>query len=76
MPRPGAVTAVETTGGTIPHDVVAYMVDTDDAVEDVLRAAVAFRMGDADADELAERCLRHELGWYATTEVEQVLGLS
>lgn len=60
----------------LPEDVVAWMVDSEEARHDVLLASAAYRVDDDDAPRLAQACLDHELGWYAATEVDEVLGLS
>ncbi len=73
--RPGEMTLAD-ADAVVLRDVVAYMVDTDDAVEDVAAAAVAIRTGADGADALVQRCLDHELGWYATTEVDEVIRLT
>ncbi|HEU4512814.1 MAG TPA: hypothetical protein VFR87_06890 [Nocardioidaceae bacterium] len=52
--------------------VVAVHVDSADAADDVSAARGAWAAaqdGDAAAQELLERCLDHELGWYATQEI-------
>ncbi len=52
--------------------VVAVHVDSDDAADDVAAARGAWAAaqdGDAAAQELVERCLDHELAWYATQEI-------
>jgi hypothetical protein len=52
--------------------VVAVHVDSDDAADDVSAARLAWagaQDGDASAQEVLERCLDHELGWYATQEM-------
>ena len=53
--------------------VAAVLTDSADAESDVARArdAVAGRSGDA--EEAAERCLDHELGWWAAQEVRDLL---
>ncbi len=84
--------AVDLVAGTIcevraevavPHDVVAWLVDTETARDAVAQVAGAWPLGGAESAEEAERleraveaCLDHELGWYAATEVDEVLGLS
>lgn len=76
VPRLGHPTSVQLERVAIPTDVVAWLVDTDDAVPAVTAAAVAIRLGEDDADELAERCLDHELAWYSAPELDVVLQLS
>ena len=52
--------------------VVAVHVDSDDAGDTVARARdvwAAAQEGDAEAQEVLDRCLDHELGWYATQEI-------
>ncbi|WP_104107589.1 hypothetical protein [Nocardioides sp. 616] len=61
---------------SIPGDVVAWLVDTEEAGEDVSAAVAALDRGDLEAfEEAAERCLDHELAWFAATEVDEVMGL-
>ncbi|NPD03447.1 hypothetical protein HN031_01960 [Nocardioides sp. zg-1308] len=69
--HPGLVTA---TFG-FPHDVAAWMVDTEDAAEDVRRASAAYRLEREDAAEVAQKCLRHELAWFTSGETETVMQL-
>jgi hypothetical protein len=59
----------------LPDDVVAWLVDTDDARETVRAAVSAIATGDDNTDELVERCLDHELAWYAAAEVDEVMRL-
>jgi len=59
------LTAVDVTSDLALADVVACHVDSDDATGDV-RAA---RAGHA----AVERCLRHELGWFATQEIAHLV---
>lgn len=52
--------------------VVAVHVDSDDAAVDVSAARGAWAAaqgGDASAQQVLERCLDHELGWYAAQEI-------
>lgn len=55
--------------------VVAVHVDSEDAAEDVAAAREAYlaaEEGDPDATSIVERCLDHELGWFATQEIPDV----
>ena len=56
--------------------VAAVLVDTEDA-EDAVAAArdawTAAEAGDPEAEQLVERCLDHELGWWATQEIGDLL---
>lgn len=69
-------TAVEVTGAVPLRRVAAVMVDVPDA-EPAVAAAVdawpAAEAGDADAVARVERCLDHELGWWATQELGPLL---
>jgi hypothetical protein len=80
----GSVTTVEAgeeslveVGVVIPiADVVAVHVDSEeaaDAVADARRCWAAAQDGDAEAQEALERCLDHELGWYATQEIPDLV---
>lgn len=56
--------------------VAAVHVDSDDAAEDVAAARDAWpaaRDGDAEAQEVLDRCLDHDLGWYATQEIASLV---
>ena len=57
--------------------IAAVLVDDEEAAADV-SAAVAAReaaeRGDPEAAALVERCLDHELGWYATQEIAGLAG--
>lgn len=72
----GEITGVESDQVVIPRDLVALLVDTDDATGTVRRAAKAVKFADDDAADLVEQCLDHELAWYAAAEVDVVMGLS
>lgn len=56
--------------------VVAVHVDSSDAADDVDAARRALRDtgGDEAAAAAAERCLDHELGWFATQEIGDLVG--
>jgi hypothetical protein len=61
---------------SVPRDVVAWLVDTGEAGPDVASAVEALERADPQAfEEAAERCLDHELAWFATTELDEVLAL-
>jgi hypothetical protein len=49
------------------------LADALDAEADVARARDAAASGASDADVLLERCLTHELGWWATQEIGALL---
>ena len=51
----------------------AVLADAADAEDRVAAARDALVAGDADADRLAERCLDHELGWWAAQEIGDLL---
>ncbi len=53
--------------------VAAVLADSADAEAVVAAARDALRVGSPDAAEQAERCLDHELGWWAAQEVEVLL---
>jgi hypothetical protein len=52
----------------------AVLADAADALEDVTAARDALAAHDERADALAERCLDHELGWWAAQEIGDLLG--
>lgn len=64
-------------GEVVPfRRVAAVLVDTDDAAGDVAaarRAWPAATAGDPDAEAVLDRCLDHELAWYAVQEVGDLL---
>ena len=56
--------------------VAAVLVDDEDAADDVRAATsqlAAAQGGDPQAEAVVERCLDHELGWYATQEIGDLL---
>jgi Family of unknown function (DUF6912) len=53
--------------------VAAVLVDTADAESVVAAARDAVSAGDPEADRRLERCLDHELGWWATQEIPTLL---
>ncbi|MFL6131938.1 MAG: DUF6912 family protein [Nocardioidaceae bacterium] len=53
--------------------IAAVLADAVDAETDVARAREAVASGASDADVLLERCLAHELGWWATQEIDVLL---
>lgn len=68
-------------GLAVPEDVVAWLVDTEAAAEDVDRAASALwsvqgQEWSEETRDAVEACLDHQLAWYAATETDEVLGLS
>jgi hypothetical protein len=72
-PVPGAPTGLVEVDEVVPlRQVVAVHVDSDDAADDVAAARAAWRAaqdGDHAAAAAVDRCLDHELGWFATQEV-------
>ena len=57
--------------------IAAVLVDDEDAAADVSAAVAAgpdAERGDAEAAAVVERCLDHELGWYATQEIGGLVG--
>jgi hypothetical protein len=74
-PVPGAA---EPSAVTVAHEVplrrlASVLADAAGAAADVAAARDAVRAGDAAAEALVERCLEHELGWYAAQELDQLL---
>jgi hypothetical protein len=56
--------------------VVAVHVDSEDAVDDVAAARAAWpdaEAGDEAASVTVERCVDHELGWFATQEIGELV---
>ena len=51
----------------------AVLADAADAEDHVAAAREALAAGATDADRLAERCLDHELGWWAAQEIGDLL---
>ncbi len=51
----------------------AVLVDAADAEPVVAAARDAVSAGDPEADRLLERCLDHDLGWWATQEIPTLL---
>ena len=75
---PGEVTAVDVTEPVPLASVAAVHVDGPEAEVAVTTARSAWRRleaGDGQQDDLAavERCLDHDLGWYATQEIATLL---
>ncbi len=72
------LTAVVAKTVSLPKDVAAVMVDTEDAEARVAAAVSALRgADDIEADDVRrsiDRCLDHELAWFAATEIDQVFG--
>jgi hypothetical protein len=70
---PGAEPSLVEVDQVIPlAKVVAVHVDSEDAAADVEAARGALdaaRAGDAEAEATVDRCLDHELGWFATQEI-------
>lgn len=55
------------------RDLASVHLDSEDAAPDVRAARAAVVDGAQDADERLTRCLDHELGWYAVTELDEVV---
>jgi hypothetical protein len=55
--------------------VAAVLADSADAEDTVAAAHRAEAAGSPEAPELLERCLDHELGWWATQEIADLLGI-
>ncbi len=56
--------------------IAAVLADSEDAEDAVSAARDAEHAHSPDAERLLERCLDHELGWWATQEISDLLGLS
>lgn len=69
-------TVVE-VGEVVPMRLVAaVLVDTQDAADDVVAAREAWPrtlQGDAEAEAVVDRCLDHDLAWFAVQEIAQLL---
>jgi len=68
-----APSAVVVDGDVPLRLVAALLVDSDDASPAVSTAVVALAASAPHADEAVERCLDHELGWFAAQEIDDVL---
>jgi hypothetical protein len=53
--------------------VAAVLADSAEAEDDVAAARDAILEGSAEAERLSERCLDHELAWWATQEISDLL---
>lgn len=76
VPSDSSATAVEIHEVVPARKIAAVHVDSQDAEDDVRAARqawVASTAGDASASEVVERCLDHELGWFATQEIASLL---
>ena len=76
-PRAGGTedpTAVQVDEVVPLRRVGAVLADAPDAEATVAAARDAVGEGSGDADRLLERCLDHELGWWATQEIGDLLG--
>ena len=64
-------------GEVVPYRrVAAVLVDSEDAADDVAAATAVWadaEAGDADAESVVDRCLDHDLAWYATQEIGDLL---
>jgi hypothetical protein len=56
--------------------VAAVLADGPEAEPDVAAARVALTEGQEDQEALLDRCLDHELGWWATQEIPELLRTS
>ena len=66
-------TAVRVDDAVPFRRIAAVLADAIDAEPDVARARDAVASAASDADVLIERCLTHELGWWATQEIDALL---
>jgi hypothetical protein len=77
VPVPGAEGSQVELDQVVPlRKVVAVHADSDDATEDVAAARASWpdaEAGDATALATVERCLDHELGWFATQEIGELV---
>lgn len=74
LPAEGGEPTLVEVGEVVPlRRVVAVHADSEEAAADVAAARDGLE-GDAAALELLDRCLDHELGWYATQEAAQLVG--
>lgn len=73
VPVTGAEETLVEVDEVVPlRQVAAVHVDSEEAVDDVAAAATAWPRaaeGDPAALAIVDRCLDHELGWYATQEI-------
>jgi hypothetical protein len=61
-------------GRPVPlRDLVSVHVDSEDAADDVRAARAALAAHAEDAEQRLTRCLDHELGWYAASELDEVV---
>jgi len=73
VPLAGAEASLVEVGGVVRTTTIsAVHVDSEDAEDDVRAAAIAWKDAEA-AGETVERCLDHELGWYAVQEIADLL---
>lgn len=74
LPAEGGEPTLVEVGEVVPlRRVVAVHADSEEAAADVAAARDGLE-GDDAALELLDRCLDHELGWYATQEAAQLVG--
>jgi creatinine amidohydrolase/Fe(II)-dependent formamide hydrolase-like protein len=69
-------TVVEVDDPVPLRRVAAVLVDGEDAVDDVAAAVAALAdagRGEAEVDAVVERCLDHDLAWYASQEIPDLL---
>lgn len=77
VPVDGAESSLVEVAEVVPlRKIVAVHVDSEDAAEDVAAgrdAWAAAQAGDDEAAVVVERCLGHELGWFATQEIGELV---
>ncbi len=64
---------VEVAELRLPRDVASYHLDEPAAERDVARARDAWRAREGDWEDVVARTDRHELGWWATQELPELL---
>lgn len=75
LPAEGGEPSLVEVGEVVPlAQVVAVHADSEGAAADVAAARDGLGGDDETALELLDRCLEHELGWYATQEAAEVVG--
>ena len=71
-PQPGHLTAVRVEGVPLRR-LAALLADSPDAGAAVRSGQEALAAGGSEDHPAVQRCLDHELGWYAAQELEQLL---
>ena len=74
-PAPGEDPSLATAAELPLRRLAAVLADSPDAAADVTAARAALADG-AEDDPVVERCLAHELGWYAAQELDPLLAPS